>query len=817
MAHYSPQDIEPKWQEEWEESRKQKVESRAQEKFYDLVMFPYPSGNIHMGHVRNYTIGDVIARFKRMKGFNVLHPIGWDAFGMPAENAAIKNKTHPADWTDQCIKHMTGQIKRLGISYDWDREVTTCKEDYYKWTQWIFLKFFEQGLAYRKKANVNWCPSCQTVLANEQAKEGKCWRCDSIVEKKGLEQWFLKITDYADRLLADIEKLKGWPEPVKIMQRNWIGKSRGSEINFKLQTANLKATFNHKRQNEIKIYTTRPDTLFGVTYMVLAPENPLVDELVKGTEHEAAVKKFRAKAASETQSHREESTSRAGVFTGAYAINPATNEEVPIWISDYVLMEYGTGAVMAVPAHDQRDFEFAKANNLPIKVVISPAKGDDSNLRLLQEAYVDEGTMVNSGEFNGLPSNEALQAIGDKFGSWQTKFKLRDWLVSRQRYWGAPIPIIYCDQCGLVPVPAKDLPVKLPKNVEFTGEGGSPLAQIKNFVETKCPKCGASAKRETDTLDTFNCSSWYYLRYCDPKNDKLPFAKEKADQFMPIDQYIGGIEHAILHLLYSRFFTKFLFDQKLISVDEPFKNLLTQGMVIKDGAKMSKSKGNVVDPDEIVKKYGADTARLFILFAAPVEKELEWSDKGVEGCYRFLSRVWRLIDNNLKQQTSNGKTTSNPETTKKLHQTIKAVTEDIERFSFNTAIAKMMEFVNFMNTNNDSNIGHWTLDIGHFLKLLSPFAPHLAEELWHKLGNKGSIHQQEWPAYDPELIKEAELNIVVQVCGRVRDNIIVAADATEEEIKAKALASEKSQKFIEGKTIVKTIIVPQKLVNIVVK
>ncbi|PIS31330.1 leucine--tRNA ligase [Candidatus Saganbacteria bacterium CG08_land_8_20_14_0_20_45_16] len=820
MAQYNHQEIEAKWQKCWEpinSSTQQPIQPKAQKplgpKFYDLVMFPYPSGNIHMGHVRNYTIGDVIARFKRMKGFNVLHPIGWDAFGLPAENAAIKNQTHPADWTEKCIKHMTGQIKRLGISYDWGREVTTCTEDYYKWTQWIFLKFYEQGLAYRKKSQVNWCPGCQTVLANEQVKEGLCWRCDSQVEEKDLEQWFLKITAYAERLLTDIEKLSGWPEPVKIMQRNWIGKSKGVEINFRLT--------NHNSQ--LTIYTTRPDTLFGVTYMVLAPENPLVDELVNGTKFEAEVKKIREKIKSETTSQREESQGKEGVFTGAYAINPATNEKVPIWISDYVLMGYGTGAVMAVPAHDQRDFEFAKAHNLPIKVVITP---HTSQLTpdTITEAYVDEGTMINSGKFNGLPSNEALQKIGDKFGTWKTNFKLRDWLVSRQRYWGAPIPIIYCNKCGLVPVPAKDLPVKLPKDVKFTGKGGSPLAGNKEFVETKCPKCGAPARRETDTLDTFNCSSWYYLRYCDPKNDQQPFAKEKADQFMPVDQYIGGIEHAILHLLYSRFFTKFLFDQKLISVDEPFKNLLTQGMVIKDGAKMSKSKGNVVDPDDIVNKYGADTARLFILFAAPVEKELEWSDKGVEGCYRFLNRVWRLATGPLepanKLRGSNERGNRNVQSqvfeqaiTKKLHQTIKAVTEDIEKFFFNTAIAKLMEFVNFLYSCSD--IGHRTLDIGPLLKLLSPFAPHLSEELWHQLGNQTSIYQEAWPTYDPLLIKEDELNIVVQVNGRVRDNLTIPAEADQETIKAKALASEKAQKFLARQTIIKIIVVPNKLVNIV--
>ena len=664
-------------------------------------MFPYPSGNIHMGHVRNYAIGDVVARYHRMNGFEVLHPIGWDAFGMPAENAAIKHKAHPAEWTDQCIARMQKQLRELGLRYDWDREVTTCKEDYYKWTQWLFLQFYKKKLAYRKNAKINWCPSCQTVLANEQAKEGKCWRCDSVVEEKPLEQWFFKITDYAERLLQDIEKLDGWPEPVKIMQRKWIGKSRGVEITFKIQTKNSetqKTNPKSKIPTELKVYTTRPDTLFGVTYMVLAPENPFVDILTKGTKHEKEVQAFKEKVKNKTSHDREESTAKEGVFTGSYAINPANNEEIPIWISDYVLMEYGTGAVMAVPAHDQRDFEFAKAHNLPIKIVIQSDQASED------KAFVEEGVMTNSAQFEGQPSSEGLKNIGDwleskKVGSWKTNFRLRDWLISRQRYWGAPIPIVYCDKCGAVPIPEKDLPVKLPKDVKFTGKGGSPLAQIKDFVNTKCPKCGAAARRETDTMDTFICSSWYYLRYCDAKNNKEPFSKESIKKWLPVDQYIGGIEHAILHLLYSRFFTKVLYDLKLVSVDEPFKNLLTQGMVVKDGAKMSKSKGNVVDPDEIIKKYGADTARMFILFAAPPQKELEWSDKGVEGCYRFLNRIKRLVAAKLALPKSEKKAEQalQLQAQKKTHQTIKAVTEDIKRFSFNTAIAKLMELSNEMS------------------------------------------------------------------------------------------------------------------------
>ncbi|MEA3494285.1 MAG: leucine--tRNA ligase [Candidatus Margulisiibacteriota bacterium] len=766
MAEYTPQQIEPKWQKVWEKDKLYETSDRSDKpKYYDLAMFPYPSGNLHMGHVRNYAIGDVIARFKRMNGFEVLQPIGWDAFGMPAENAAIKNRTHPADWTAKCIERMTKQLKRMGISYDWSREVTTCKEDYYKWTQWLFLKFYEKGLAYRKEAKINWCPKCQTVLANEQAKNGKCWRCDSAVEEKPLEQWFFKITDYSERLLQDIEKLKGWPESVKTMQRNWIGKSRGVEIDF---------TVPRPPSRVLKVYTTRPDTLFGVTYMVLAPEHPLVGELTNGTKYEKDVKAFKEKVKHETLHEREESSNKEGVFTGAYAVNPANNEEVPIWISDYVLMEYGTGAIMAVPAHDQRDFEFAKQNNLPIK--------------------------------------EAEPYTGN-IGEQKIKYKLRDWLISRQRYWGAPIPMVYCEKCGIVPVPEKDLPVKLPKNVKFTGEGASPLASIKEFTEVRCPKCKEKARRETDTMDTFICSSWYYLRYCDAKNKKEAFAKDKVDRFMPVDQYIGGIEHAILHLLYSRFVTKVLYDQKLVPVDEPFKNLLTQGMVIKDGAKMSKSKGNVVDPDHIIGNYGADTARLFVLFASPPERELEWSDKGVEGSFRFLNRVWRLVGENAECLMTNDELMNNNELLKILHKTIKSVTEDLEKFSFNTAIARLMEFVNELNKKENID----TNSLKALLILLAPFAPHIAEELWSALGNKKSIHLEPWPKYDPKLVTEDELTIPVQVNGRLRDTIKVPVGAEKETILVAAKRSEKVQNFTGGKSIVKEVYVPSKLVNLVVK
>ncbi|KPJ69350.1 leucine--tRNA ligase [candidate division WOR-1 bacterium DG_54_3] len=827
MTDYQPAKIEPKWQTSWEKKKLYQTPDKSDKpKYYDLVMFPYPSGNLHMGHVRNYAIGDVIARYKKMKGFHVLHPIGWDAFGLPAENAAIERGIHPLEWTSKCIERMTKQLKRLGISYDWDREVATCKEDYYQWTQWLFLKFLEKGLAQRKKAMVNWCPKCETVLANEQVKEDKCWRCDTLVEEKALEQWFLKITDYSERLLNDLEKLKGWPEPVKIMQKNWIGKSRGVEITFKTLTPTPSPSGRGDTSRSLsgvralEIYTTRPDTLFGVTYMVLAPEHRLVDELTRGTKFEKEVKAFKEKVRHEPLHEREESSGKEGVFTGAYAINPANNEEVPIWISDYVLMEYGTGAVMAVPAHDQRDFEFAKAHNLPIKVVIKP-KNEDLQPEGMEKAFVDEGIMVNSAQFNGLPSAEGLKNIGDwlvskRVGKWQTNYKLRDWLISRQRYWGAPIPIIYCQKCGTIPVPEKDLPVKLPKNVKFTGKGASPLTQVKEFVEVKCPKCGTAAKRETDTMDTFICSSWYFLRYCDAKNDNKAFEIDKLKYWLPVDQYIGGIEHAILHLLYTRFFIKSLCDMGVVPVDEPFSKLLTQGMVIKDGAKMSKSKGNVVDPDHIVEKYGADTARLFILFASPPERELEWSDKGVEGCYRFLNRVWRLVSQSASRPVNQSKKQADRQTgrqvDKKLHQTIKAVTEDIERFSFNTAIAKLMEFTNELSRVEE---GLGLEPIQALLLMLSPFAPYLTEELWQKLGDKESIHLEPWPSYDPKLAKEEELTIVIQVNGKIRDTILVPAEASDEEIKEKALQSEKAKNFIAGKKIVKTIVVPKKLINIV--
>jgi leucyl-tRNA synthetase len=807
MSEYDFRKIEKKWQDYWEISRTCETPNQSEKpKFYDLVMFPYPSGAIHMGHVRNYAIGDIVSRYKKMRGYNVLHPIGWDAFGMPAENAAIKNRSHPKDWTQQCIDRMRVQLKRLGLSYDWSREVNTSEEDYYKWTQWIFLQMYKSGLAYRKTAVINWCSSCETVLANEQAKEGRCWRCDTKVEEKALEQWFFKITAYADRLLKDIDKLDGWPEPVKIMQRNWIGKSEGTRIIFKIENSD----------KTLEVFTTRPDTLFGVTYMTLAPENPMTLELAHGKPQYEAVKKYVGTIHElSLLRNRMPSDEKTGVFTGAYAINPANNERIPIWTSDYVLMEYGTGAVMAVPAHDQRDFDFANKFGLPVKTVIVPEDivGTIHELSL-QAAYTDPGVMVNSGQFNGIKSDEAVNAItdwliGKGVAHRETNFKLRDWLISRQRYWGAPIPIIYCEKCGAVPVPDKDLPVKLPYGVKFTGEGGSPLSKSEEFANAVCPQCGGKARRETDTLDTFNCSSWYFLRYINPRQADRPFTFEDLKYWMPVDQYIGGIEHAILHLLYSRFFTKVLFDLKLVPVDEPFKNLLTQGMVVKDGAKMSKSKGNVVDPDYIVDKYGADTARLFILFASPPERELEWSDAGVEGSYRFLTRVWRLVtDDNVK---ASGRSPLS-DITKKLHKTIKGVTEDIERFSFNTAISKIMELANAMQ---GQAFDKETAE--KLVLLLSPFAPHIAEELWHILGNTKTITSEPWPKHDENLAKESEIEMPIQVNGKLRDKITAQAGISEEKAKELALNSEKIKQAVAGKTIVKTIFAGGRIVNIVVK
>lgn len=822
MEKYCPQSIEKKWQKIWDETKAYQINMDPNKpKYYVLEMFPYPSGNLHMGHVRNYSIGDVIARYKTMNGFNVLHPMGFDAFGMPAENAAIKHGVSPSDWTEDNMANMTRQQKEMGLSYDWDRKVATCHEDYYKWTQWLFELFYKKGLAYKKKASANWCETCHTVLANEQVIDGKCWRCDDTVVKKDLEQWFLKITDYADVLLKDLDKLEGWPNRVKIMQDNWIGRSEGAEFSFDVPDYNEK----------ISVYTTRPDTVFGVSYVVLAAEHPLVKKFIKGKENEQEILKFIEEVHNMNEIERTSSESeKKGMFTGVYAINPFNGEKVPVWVTNYVLFEYGTGAVMGVPTHDERDFMFAKKYNLPMKIVIQN-KEHNLTLETMENAYVEDGELVESGQFTGMNNRKAITAMIDwleenNLGKRRVNYRLRDWLISRQRYWGAPIPIIYCPHCGEVLVPEEQLPVKLPKDVKFETGATSPLAQAEDFVNCTCPKCGAPAKRETDTMDTFICSSWYYMRYADPHNDKAPFSKDAINYWLPVDQYIGGIEHAILHLLYSRFFTKVLKDAGLVEFDEPFTNLLTQGMVIKDGSKMSKSKGNVVSPEEIIKKYGADTARLFILFAAPPERDLEWSDQGVEGAWRFIQRVWRIIlsyaDKVKENPTFDVKalTKEEKELFRILNVTIEKVTEDIgTRSTFNTAISSIMELVNAFYVFKDGNLntGLAREVVINLIKLLAPFAPHVTEELWQQIGQTGSVHHTTWPTFDPKATIADEVEVVVQVNGKLRSKIMVSSSATREAQQEIALADEKIKGLIEGKTIVKVISVPKKLVNIVVK
>ena len=821
---YFPQEIEKKWQKYWEENHTFHTPNDSDKpKYYALSMFPYPSGKLHMGHVRNYTITDVIARFKKMQGFNVLHPMGWDSFGLPAENAAMKHGANPETWTDENIAYMTKQLKMLGLSYDWDREVTTCKPDYYKWTQWLFLQLYKKGLAYKKEAAVNWCESCGTVLANEQVIDGKCWRCDSVVEKKYLSQWFLKITDYADRLLKDLDKLEGWGDNVKTMQANWIGKSQGAILKFKVVEKDM----------EIPVYTTRPDTAFGITYLVVAPEYKDIEALTT-EENKQAVEEYRANARKLTEIERL-STDRikTGVPLGTHAINPFTGEKFPLWTADYALVEYGTGAVMAVPTHDERDFAFAKKYNLPMKVVISP-KDTELNVAEMTNAYTEEGVMVNSGEFNGMKNIDAKKAItqfavDNGFGEFKTQFRLRDWLVSRQRYWGAPIPIVYCDKCGIQPVPEDQLPVLLPKDVDFSVVGKSPITTSKTFKDTVCPVCGGHAVRETDTMDTFMCSSWYYLRYSDARNSEKCFDKELVDKWLPVDQYVGGIEHAILHLLYSRFFTKALHDLGLVGFDEPFKNLLTQGMVLKDGSKMSKSKGNTVDPDEIFKNYGADTARTFILSDSPPARDFDWSDAGVEGCYKFLNRVWRLVSTNQEKITFNYKvpetrTKANDDLVRMVHISIKGITNDISNdFQFNTVISKYRELANYISdwTNkaqwNDEDKNVFSFAILTLMKLMSPVAVHMTEEVWTSLGAKTSIHDEKWCEYDENLAKASSITLVVQINGKVRDKIEVDEALDQEELKKIALESQKVKDATEGKQVVKVIVVPKKLVNIVVK
>ncbi|MCI7478524.1 MAG: leucine--tRNA ligase [Selenomonadales bacterium] len=826
MEKYSPQSIEKKWQSKWLDENVYKTEmDEKRPKYYALEMFPYPSGNLHMGHVRNYSIGDVLARFKTMEGYNVLHPMGFDSFGMPAENAAIKHGVKPSDWTYSNIDNMKRQQREMGLSYDWDREVLTCRQDYYRWTQWIFQLFYKKGLAYKKKAYVNWCDTCGTVLANEQVEDGKCWRCDSEVVKKDLSQWFLKITDYADELLKDLDKLQGWPERVRIMQENWIGRSEGLE--FELEVPAL--------GEKIAAYTTRPDTVYGITFLALAAEHPLVEKICEANPEKAeAIRDFVKEAQNQSDIERTSSESeKKGIGTGVYVVNPFNGNEAEIWVTNYVLADYGTGAVIGVPSEDQRDWMFATKYNLKKIITLQP-KDRELKLEEMTEAYVDKaGILVNSAEFNGMDIKSAMQGIMDKaekegFGKRRVNYRLRDWLISRQRYWGAPIPVIYCDDCGEVLVPEDQLPVQLPEDVKFEQGSVSPLAQSEAFVNCTCPKCGKPARRETDTMDTFICSSWYYLRYTDPHNDKMPFDKEKVNYWAPVDQYIGGIEHAILHLLYSRFFTKVLRDAGMLSFDEPFKRLLTQGMVLKDGSKMSKSKGNVVSPEEIIGKYGADTARLFILFAAPVDRDLDWSDEGVEGSFRFLKRVWRIIEifeNQIKagadEYDIKALTPEEKELRHVLHVTLKKVTDDLgERFNFNTAISTIMELVNafYKFQNNDKLNPGLAREVSvNLIKMLAPFVPHITEELWAELGFEGSVHQQKWPKYDEAATQKDEVEIVLQINGKVRDRIMIPANISKEEMEQAAKDNQRVQELTEGKTIVKMICVPKKLVNIVVK
>ena len=818
---YNFSEIEKKWQTKWAEGDVFKVtEDPDKEKYYVLEMFPYPSGKLHMGHVRNYSIGDVLARFKKMKGFNVLHPMGWDSFGLPAENAAIKHGVEPSKWTWENIGEMREQLKELGLSYDWDREVATCHPDYYKWMQWIFIQFYKKGLAYKKENPVNWCPSCQTVLANEQVVDGKCERCKTLVGKKDLSQWYFKITDYAERLLDNLEELPGWPNKVKLMQKNWIGKSIGAEVTFEIDGFD----------KGLDVFTTRPDTLYGVTYMVMAPEHPYLKELVAGSEYEEPVNAYVDKVQHMSDIERTSTTNeKTGQFTGRYAINPLTGKKVPIFISDYVLMDYGTGAIMAVPAHDQRDFDFAKKFDLEIIPVVD---SDDPEVDVydLKAAFAAEGTMINSEMFNGMNNKEAIEKIIDyleekKIGKKSINYKLRDWLISRQRYWGTPIPMIHCDDCGWVPEKEENLPVLLPADVQFTGKGESPLATSKTFVNTTCPVCGKPARRELDTMDTFLDSSWYFLRYCDPKNTEAPFSKEKVDYWMNVDQYIGGVEHAILHLMYARFFQMALYDLGLVSTEEPFKNLLTQGMVIKDGAKMSKSLGNVVSPAEIIDKYGADTARLFILFAAPPERELDWSDKGVEGSFRFINRVYRMVydfSQNYSEVSESYEISGEADKNMAywLNYAIKKVSDDIgERFNFNTAISTIMELVNEMYRYKEGTVnpGLFGVAIKDLIIMLAPFVPHVTEEMWEHLGYEGSVHDQNWPEYDEKALVKDTVEIVVQVNGKIKEKLDIAGGLSREEMEKTAMENEKVKGLIEGKNVVKVIAVPGKLINIVVK
>ena len=824
---YEPHEIEARWQQYWEDNKTYQVSNEdPRPKSYVLEMFPYPSGNLHMGHVRNYSIGDVVARFRTMRGFNVLHPIGFDSFGMPAENAAIKHKIPPAKWTMENIANMTRQLKELGLSYDWDRKVVTCQEDYYKWTQWFFELMYKRGLAVKKEASVNWCDTCGTVLANEQVEDGKCWRCHQPVEKKQLSQWFFKITDYAEQLLDDLSKLKGWPERVKTMQKNWIGRSEGLEFGFDVPSL----------QKKLMVYTTRPDTIYGVTFVVIPPEHPMVEELLKDNPKKDELEAFCNQVKNTSDIERTSSESeKLGMYTGVDCIHPLTGEKVQIWITNYVLVDYGTGAVMGVPTGDHRDWLFATKYGIKKILTLQP-KDRELKLEEMTDAYEDkDGVLVNAGPFTGMEMHKAMKAIIDYMeekglGKRRINYRLRDWLISRQRYWGCPIPVVYCPHCGEVLVPEKDLPVKLPLDVKFDAGATSPLATSEKFVNCTCPKCGGPAKRELDTMDTFLCSSWYYMRYTDPHNDKAPFSEEAVNHWMPVDQYIGGIEHAILHLLYSRFFMKVLHDAGLVKADEPFTNLLTQGMVIKDGAKMSKSLGNVVSPEEIVGKFGADTARLFIMFAAPVERELEWSDQGVEGSFRFLNRVWRIVyhfkDVLAKKVTSYDTAhldKADEELRHILHVSVKKVTEDIDqRFNFNTAISTLMELVNALYAYREKaepvNDGLVYEAISKLLLMLAPFTPHITEELWHDaMGSETSIHKEPWPTYDLEAIKVEQVEVLIQVNGKPKARIMAAPEISKEDLGKLALEQAEVKAALGDKKVMKVIAVPGRLVNIVAK
>ena len=861
MPEYKPQTIEKKWRERWKASRAFEVtEDPSTPKFYCLEMFAYPSGHAHVGHVRNYMIGDVVARMKRMRGFNVLHPFGWDAFGLPAENAAIKNGTHPETWTLENIEHMKGQLQRLGISYAWEREIATCLPEYYKWNQWIFLKMLEKGLAYRKRSSVNWCPSCQTVLANEQVVDGACWRCGTPVTTRELEQWFFKITHYSDDLLHGMRELGEWPEKVLTMQRNWIGRSEGARVRFKIEprtsdleprTSNLEPRTSNldPRSSEIEVFTTRIDTIYGANFIVLAPEHPLVPQFADASADPAGFRAQVAKFTSQDRSARMTGdVEKEGFDTRRRAINPFTGKPVPIWVANFVLVDYGTGAVMGVPGHDQRDFEFARKYGLPVTVVVE----EDSkplDATTMTEAHAGQGKLVNSGEYNGLPWEEASRkmtaaATARGLGEGTIQYRLKDWGISRQRYWGTPIPVLYCDQCGMVPVPYDSLPVVLPKIKEFSGKGDSPLAHVPEFVNTTCPSCGGAARRETDTMDTFVDSSWYFFRFCDPKNDELPFDPEKVGYWGPVDFYSGGVEHAILHLIYSRFFTRVFRDLGMAHLSEPFSRLLTQGMVLKNGQVMSKSKGNVVDPDDMIQKFGADALRLYVMFVAPPEKEIEWSDAGLEGSWRFLSRVWRLTDS--LSETIGGEGIPTPSTfelsdaeralRRKTHETIKRVSADLDKLHLNTPVSAMMELVNdlyaFCSASRSVPIGEEAEKVGAIerpstisvlkeaiealVRMLSPFAPHMAEELWEALGHKGGVVAAGWPGYDEAVAKADQIVVPVQVNGKVRARLTVAASMGEQELRETALTDPQVRPYLDGKEVKKLVVARGKLVSIVV-